>query len=165
MAISAIAKAFPDGTILLKDGTGTPISVTVQFEDGDFKVSGLQQGELSISKYEDRGVFYSARKTKQVYPQVSFTAHFTDLSDGTNKTLPDAVLKQGAFSGGVSTLVTTAGDVWCLDTVFTVTGTALGDSADHVCTLTKVHWSIDISEGDPSKFSMTGEVLGAITMT
>jgi hypothetical protein len=165
MAISTVAKNFRDGSLVLSDATGSPISVTVQYTGGDFSVSGLRQANKDINKYLDRGDFFSARKTNQVFPTFSFTAIFTDLTDGSEKTLVDACLKTGAFAAGVSTLGANA-DVWALKAVFTVEGTDLGDSADHVITLNDcVISDVSISEGDPDTFSISGELLGTITMT
>lgn len=165
MAISAVAKNFRDGALTLEDGTGSPITCVVQYENGDFSLANLKQGGKEVNKYEDRGDFFSARKTSTAYPSFSFTAIFTDLSDNSDKTLVDACLKLGSFSAGVSTLGADA-DVWSLKAVFTVAGTSLGDSANHVITLNDcVFTDVSISEGDPDSFSISGEVLGAVTMS
>ena len=96
MAISAVVKNFRDGTILIEDGTTpTPISVTVQYEAGDFSISGLSESNTEVTTYLDRGDLGSVRKTSRTFPTFSFSAHMTDLSDATNKTLWDAVNKIG----------------------------------------------------------------------
>lgn len=165
MAISAVAKNFRDGLITISDDTGgTPLSVSVQYENGDFSISGLMEGQAAITQYLDRGTFYSARKTTQNFPQFSFTAHFTDLADGTDPTLFDLANKTGAWASAVSTLGTNA-DVMTYDVSFTVEGTDHGDSADHVLTLADCHLSIDLAEGDPNTFTITGTVMGAIAGT
>jgi hypothetical protein len=165
MAISSVAKNFRDGTITLEDGTGSPITCVVSYENGDFSLANLKEGGKEINRYEDRGDFFSARKTTTAYPSFSFTAIFTDLSDGSEKTLVDACLKQGAFAAGVSTLGANA-DVWALKLTFVVEGTNFGDASDHICILNNcVFTDVSISEGDPDSFSISGEVLGSVTMT
>lgn len=164
MPISAVVKNFRDGTILIEDGTGTPISLTVQYEAGDFSISGLNESNTEATTYLDRGELGSVRKTSRTFPTFSFTAHMTDLSDATNKTLWDAVNKTGAFSAAVST-GGTASDVYMLKVTFTVEGTNFGDSADHVMVLNNCHLALDFSEGDPNSFSLSGTVYGAITAT
>lgn len=165
MAISSIVKNFRDGTIVINDGTSpTPLTLTVQFETGDFSISGLNQGNYEITKYLDRGDLGSIRKTNRSFPTGSFTAHMTDLSDGTDRLLWDAVNKTGAWASAVSTLGSTA-DVFALQIVLSVEGTNFGDSADHVLTLNNCHCSIDFAEGDPNSFTLNFEVLGAITAT
>jgi hypothetical protein len=164
MAVSSVVKNFRDGTILIEDGTGTPLAVTVQFEAGDFSISGLNQGNIEATTYLDRGDLGSVRKTSRTFPTFSFSAHMTDLSDATDKLLYDAVNKTGAFASAVST-GGTASDVYMLKVTFTVEGTNFGDSADHVMILNNCHLSLDLSEGDPNSFSISGTVYGAITAT
>ena len=164
MAVSSVVKNFRDGTILIEDGTGTPLAVTVQYEAGDFSISGLNQSNTEATTYLDRGELGSVRKTSRTFPTFSFSAHMTDLSDNTDKLLWDAVNKTGAFASAVST-GGTASDVYMLKVTFTVEGTNFGDSADHVMILNNCHLSIDFAEGDPNSFTLNGTVYGAITAT
>lgn len=165
MSVSTVIKNFRDGTIVINDGTSpTPLTLTVQFETGDFSISGLNQGNYEITKYLDRGDLGSIRKTNRSFPTGSFTAHMTDLSDGTDRLLWDAVNKTGAWASAVSTLGSTA-DVYALQIVLTVEGTNFGDSADHVLTLGNCHCSISFAEGDPNSFTLDFEVLGTIAAT
>ena len=164
MAISAVVKNFRDGTILIEDGTGTPLAVTVQYEAGDFSITGLNESNTDATTYLDRGELGSVRKTNRTFPTFSFSAHMTDLSDATNKTLWDVVNKTGAFAAAVSTGGTSS-DVYMLKVTFTVEGTNFGDSADHVLVLNNCHLALDFSEGDPNSFSLSGTVYGAITAT
>lgn len=164
MAVSAVVKNFRDGVILVEDGTGTPLAVTVQYEAGDFSISGLNQSNTEATTYLDRGELGSVRKTSRTFPTFSFSAHMTDLSDNTDKLLWDAVNKTGAFAAAVST-GGTASDVYMLKVTFTVEGTNFGDSADHVMILNNCHLSIDFAEGDPNSFTLNGTVYGAITAT
>jgi hypothetical protein len=165
MAISSVVKNFRDGTILVEDGTTpTPISLTVQYEAGDFSLTGLNEGNIDSTTYLDRGDLGSVRKTNRTFPTGSFTAHFTDLSDATNKTLYDMVTKGGAWATGISTI--TGSDVWGVKVTWTIEGTNFGDPTDHVLTMTGVHFTgIDVSEGDPNSYSLNFTVYGAITAT
>lgn len=173
MAISAITKNSIDGALVLTDNSGTPKTLTLKYTGGDLKVSGLRAANRITTVYKDRGIIYAARATEQAMPNVSFTAHFTDLSDVANRTLHDMALKYNSMSAGVSTLGSTAngqtalaGDVWTIDGVWTVTGIALGDPSDHTLSLYKIMpTSFDISEGTPNTFSLTGEVLGVWAST
>lgn len=164
MAVSSVVKNFRDGTILIEDGTGTPLAVTVQYEAGDFSISGLNQSNTEATTYLDRGELGSVRKTSRTFPTFSFSAHMTDLSDNTDKLLWDAVNKTGAFASAVST-GGTASDVYMLKVTFTVEGSNFGDSADHLLVLNNCHLSIDFAEGDPNSFTLNGTVYGAITAT
>jgi len=162
MPISSIVKNFRDGTIVIKDGTGTPIALTVEFEAGDFAISSLSaNSNTETTTYLDRGSLGSVRLTNQTFPTWSFTAHMTDLSDATNKTLWDAVNKTGTFAAAVSTI--TNSDVYGLDVVISIEGSNLGDPTDHVLTLVGNRLSIDFAEGDPNSFTVNGTTYGSIT--
>jgi hypothetical protein len=164
MPLSSVVKNYRDGLITLASGGGSPITLTVQYENGDFSLTGSNQGNYDITKYLDRGDLGSVRKTARSFPTGSFSAHLTELSDATNLTLWDAVNRTGAFAAAVSTLGANA-DVYTLNIVLTIEGTQFGDATDHVLTVNDCRCSIDVSEGDPDSFSLSFEVLGTITAT
>ena len=164
MAISSVAKNFRDGQLAIEDGAGSPLTVTVQYEDGNFSASGFTEGLKDIAKYEDRGAFYSARHTKRVYPSGSFAAHLTDIADGTEKTLFDLANKTGAWAAATSTLGANA-EVMTYKITWTVEGTDHGDTGDHTLVLDDCRLSCDISEGDPSTITISFECMGAVTAT
>lgn len=162
MPISSVVKNFRDGTITISDGTTpTPLTMTVQFEAGDFALSGLSQGNTEATTYLDRGVLGSVRLSSQTFSQLSFSAHMTDLSDGTNKTLYDAVTKTGAWATAISTIP--GSDVFGLTVKIVIEGTNFADPTDHELTCVGVHLALDFAEGDPNSFSLTGTVYGTIT--
>ena len=162
MAISSVVKNFRDGTITLKDGTGTPLTLTVLYENGDFSASGFNQGNYEKNVYLDRGEFGSLRKTNRSFPTFTFSAYMSDLSDGTNQNLFDIINKLGAYAAAVSTLGASA-DVFTLHVVLAVEGTNYGDASDHTLTLNDCVTAIDFAEGDPNKFTVTGTCYGTIT--
>jgi hypothetical protein len=165
MAISSTIKNFRDGVLLIGDGTTpTPIDITIQYEAGDFSIDGLNEGLVETTAYLDRGVFATLRKGNASFPTFTFSAHFTDLSDSTSKTIYDVVRKTGAFASAVSTLGANA-DAMTYKLTWTCEGTNFGDSADHVLVLNDCRLSVSIAEGDPTSFSVSGTVYGAITAT
>ena len=89
-----------DGTIVIQDNTGTPIVVTVAFEDGDFSFDELAEGYVDTIVLKDRGTPYTMRKSEGQTPGFTFTAHATDFTDGTEKTLMDVCLKKGTRPTG-----------------------------------------------------------------
>ena len=164
MSASAVIKNFRDGTIKLDDGTTpTPITLTVSLDAGDFSISGVSQGNTEATTYLDRGELGSVRLTNRSFPTFSFSAHMADLSDASDKLLWNAINKDGAWSGALSTI--TAGDVYGLKVTLTIEGSNFGDGADHVLVLNGCHMSIDFAEGDPNSFTINGTVYGAITAT
>lgn len=165
MAISSVVKNFRNGTILIEDGTTpTALDLTVQYEAGDFSATGFSADQAEITTYLDRGSLGSVRKTNQTFPTFSFTAQITDLSDGTEETIPDILLKQGAFASAVSTLGANA-DAYAVKITWTIEGTDLGDASDHVLVLDDCVCTIDAAEGDPDTFTINGTCYGSITWT
>ena len=166
MAESTVIKNFRDGTILIEDATaGTVLDYTVAYEVGDFSLSGQNQGNYEHSVYLDRGEFAGVRKANRKFPTCSFSVHFRDLSDGTSETLPDMLLKAGAFSAAVSTLGANA-DVDARKITWTIEGTDLGDASDHVYVLDDfVVDDVSIAEGDPTTINVSGTVYGTPAAT
>lgn len=164
MAMSTVIKNFRDGTLVFADNTGTPLTMPIVYEAGDFSIDNLNEGLVETTAYLDRGEFATLRKTNRVFPSFSFTAHMTDISDATDKLLYDLARKTGAFASAVSTLGANA-DAMTYKLTFTVEGTNFGDSADHTLILNDCRITLSFSEGDPNSFSVAGIVYGAITAT
>ncbi len=161
---NSIVKNFRDGQIILKDGTGTPIAVTIEFEAGDFSISGLSaNSNTEVTTYLDRGSLGSVRLTSQTFPTWSFSAHMVEFSDAVTKTLWDAVNKTGTFAAAVSTI--TNSDVYGLDCVINIEGTTLGEATDHTLTLVGNRITLDFAEGDPNSFTINGTCFGSISAT
>jgi hypothetical protein len=161
---NSIVKNFRDGQIILKDGTGTPIAVTIEWESGDFSISGLSaNANTEVTTYLDRGSLGSVRLTSQSFPTWSFTCHMVEFSDAVTKTVWDAVNKTGTFAAAISTI--TNSDVYGLDCVINIEGTTLGEATDHTLTLVGNRITLDFSEGDPNSFTINGTCFGSISAT
>jgi len=161
MPASSVIKNMSDGTITLKDGTGTPLSVTVKFDNGDFSVDGLKAKLRETNPYQHRGVLSSVRHTTRTFPTGTFTCSMSEFTSATANSVSDAVLKNGAFAAAVSTLGANA-DVYTLDIVITEEGTTFGDSLDHSFTLEDCEISMAYNEGDPNTFSLSFTCYGVV---
>lgn len=164
MAVSTQMKNNTGGAILLKDGTGTPVTLNLTCDRGDYAISGLGPKLNEVVKMERRGKFVTAAYAGRKYPSVSFTCYLTGFTAAAAEgPVSDFVLKRGAYSSNISTLGT--GRPYTIDIGYTVEGTEFGDSADHSfitedCLLTD--WSFGES-ADGSTITLTFDVLGAIT--
>lgn len=164
MPISTVVKNFRDGQLVFSDATTpSPLALTVQFEAGDFSISGLNEGLVETTTYLDRGEFGTLRKTSRTFPSGSFTAHFTDLSDVASATLYDLARWTGFFAAGVSSLGAASDAKTYKTLVWTCEGTNFGDAADHLLTLSDVRvTSVDIAEGDPTSYTINFVVYGTV---
>tara|TARA_R110000824_G_C14806383_1_gene635048 strand:+ start:73 stop:582 length:510 start_codon:yes stop_codon:yes gene_type:complete len=169
MAHSTVVKNFRDGSLLIEDGTGTPLAFTVIYEAGDFSISGLVQGQKETTVYLDRGDLGSLRHTNQTFPSGSFSMHMTDLSDASYGTALDLMLQRnkyapGSGTPGVSTLGANS-EVYTVKLTLTIEGSDHGDDSDHTIVLDDCLCSVDAAEGDGNSLSVSFTCYGSITLT
>lgn len=147
-----------DGAIVLSDNTGTPITITVAYEDGDLQVSGLEQAYMEVQVIESRGTPYAARNVRYKPIEFSFTAHLVGTVDATDSSLLAALLKLGTtpWASATSMLATAKGDAYMLKVAWTAERTNFGGTADASLTLKYCRLSVDMSEGVPGKLSVKG---------
>ena len=153
MAVSTVIKHFTDGTIELADGTGTPVTLTVPFSQGDFSISGVQESQKAVNVYQSRGTLHSLRLGEKTFVSGSFSAMLADVSDASAGNLLDFIQKANAYSGNTST--SSNGDVYTIKITLTIEGTDLGDSADHTIVLDDCACTADVSEGEPDSISIS----------
>jgi hypothetical protein len=158
VALNSVPIIPRDGQLVISDNSGTPITLTVQYEDGDFSAGSFRQSNMSTQSFRDRGEFYAHRKVQEEEIEFSFSAHATDFTDATEKCLIDAFCKTGAFASGVSKLGSSA-DVWAVQIVFTAEQTNYGAGSDGTITLTYCIGEVKFSEGLPGKFEISGRAV------
>lgn len=160
MALSNIIKTGLDaGTIVLKDGTATPLEATLRFDHGNLTISGVEPGQRAVVPIQSRGVLRSLRKGERTFPTGSVTLYVTEFSETGTGTILDLLYgKAGTpYASRVSTTAT-KGDVMTFDMVLTEEGTDYGDSADHDLTWEDVHFTYDYaqqSEGNTITLNFT----------
>lgn len=163
MAYSSVPMVPRDGTLTGEDSTGgTPKSITIQYEDGDFSIDAVEEGYMNATFLKDRGMDYAVRKTDEQEVNFTFTCHATCFSSATDATPLDIALKTGSFAAGVSAMGASA-DAWLTKWTFTVEGTNYGLAADHVLTMSKVRISAAFSEGVPGKWTIKGKIFSPST--
>lgn len=164
MPASEIIKHFTDGSVTVKDGTATAVTLTVPFTAGDVAISGIAADALgrATNAYETRGVLVGLRRGAREYPTFSMSVMVADLSDSSNTTILDFIRKKGAYAANKST-TEAKGDVYTIDIVLTIEGTDLGDATDHTFTLEDVDCRADFSEGEPNTLTINGTIYGTVT--
>jgi hypothetical protein len=161
--VGGSVRNFEHGTLTLRDGSPTPVTLTLAFERGDFAFSGLSAALNETAKVERRGQFVTAVHGARVYPTVSWSAWLADLTVASAPSSAlDFLLRSGAYASNTSTLG--SGRPYAIDIIWDIEGTDLGASADD-----QVVWNdcLPILEGteaaDGNTISCSCEVLGAIT--
>ncbi len=167
MATSSVVKNFSDGTLTIADATGTPISCTARFVNGDLKIDGLKAKLRETNAYQSRGAYTSVRYTARKPVSGSFSVQLSEFSSASANDVLDAFLKTGAFTAGVSKLGASA-EVWAVDVTFAIEGTNHGDSGDHTITIGSCEGECSIAEGDPNTINVSfvsyGTVSGNLTL-
>lgn len=155
MALISVPFMPQDGTIAIEDATGTPISLTVQYEAGDLQIDGFQHDDKSIIPLYDRGQIFGLRQEQDEPISFSFSAIATDITDGTEKTLIDCFRSTGAFASAVSTLGANA-EVQTRKLTWTGEQTDFGAGADSTIVFDYVHAKVTFQEGSPAQFNISG---------
>lgn len=145
-----------DGVLTFADSTGSPITFAVVYEEGDFSISGIEEGDYEIEIFYDRHEPYSARKVRKKIYEWSFTAHLVAFTDSTGNML-DVVRFAGAFSAAISTGGATArGDAKLIQLTWAAERTDYGGTADGSWVLKYNRITADIQEGIPTTITISG---------
>ncbi|MCP4915429.1 MAG: hypothetical protein GY913_00770 [Proteobacteria bacterium] len=166
MALSTVVKAFGAGSLTLSDGTGTPVTLAVTFDKGDFSASGFEEGLRSVAPAESRGIFKGLYYGDRGYIEGSFTVMHTQFAEGSGTGTPqEFCLNIGAYAANISTggSVTDTASPYTIDMIFTIEGTDYGDGADSTFTLTHCRCKYDFAEGQPDMGTFSFTSYGAPT--
>ena len=166
MAYSIIPKTVRDGKLELIDGTGSPVTMTIAYEDGNFTFA--QPNKYSELVIMDRGDITTIRKQDEQTITGSFSFFFRQFTDGSEAgSARDFINKTGNYAANTSTGLTGVPyvEMYCIDIKYTAEGTDLGDSADHTVTLSKCVCSLDFAEGSPSAFTLNFTCYGGAAVT
>jgi hypothetical protein len=155
MAVSTIVKTKRDGTLTIKDGTGTPLELVIAYEQGDLNISIPGP---TVNAYLDRGQFGATPALRYGDDQPitgTFTAYLRHPTDASDEVLLDLLTQSGQIgTNWVSTLGANA-EVAAYTLVFAIAGLSLGDSANYSITCNHCVFSGSVGEGDPNSISVS----------
>lgn len=164
MAYSNLPKTRRDGSLTLRDGTGTPVELTISFEEGAFSMDTPKEAQTVI---RDRGIISTVRKgDSEPSASGSFTAFFRQFTDGAEAgSLVDFVNQTGHYASNVSTGLsgTPFVEFYCIDIEYMANAMPLGDDSKHLATLSKCVCTVSFTEGDPSSFTVNFTCYGGVT--
>jgi hypothetical protein len=162
VSASQVLKTARDGQLTIIDGTGSPNTLIVQFEDGDFSFSDDKAERIVM---RDRGAIVGLRKGDDSVPSFSFSVYMREFMDSSAVTIIDVIEGTNGASGWLTTGV--AGfEQTLFDIEMEVEGTAHGDAGDHQLTMTRCFLNWDFAEAkEGNKITITGEVYGTVSRT
>ena len=145
-------------SVVVKDGTGTPITATLGPGPGDLTFGSLEEANTAAIKILNRGDFQELVYGEDNEIPFSITCHM--VGDQTGESISDAVMKTGNFASAVTK--DPGGVVYALDLV--VTGTRGAVTA--VYTLSNCRLKLDWSESlDGNKLSISGVCYSGCAIT
>jgi hypothetical protein len=155
------------GVLRIADGTGTPVTLTSTFDQGNMSLGPLE-ARLNVSTpLQRRGAFKSLIRGERIFPDFSMTFWVGNLVGSTAVapgTALEMVFGKGAYSANVSTLG--ANREYTVDIRLTVEGTNWGDAADEMIDMEDVVCTITFQESiEGNTITITGKVLGAVVLT
>ena len=141
-----------DGTLEIFDGAGTPLNLSVEYTDGDFKGPPFMQDQADVQAFESRGDIYAVVKVGRKPQTFSFSAHVTSADGLTSSSVDcvlDAVRKTGLWASATST-GSNFGNAHMLRVKWTCGSTGF------IVDLKKCTLQASVEEGMPNKLSVEG---------
>ena len=161
MAYSTAPKVRRDGVIKLRDGTSpTPISLTVDYEEGNFS---FEQTKSDRTIIRDRGTIKSVRRGDDQPITGSFTIYMRQFTSSSAGSVLDFINKTGSYAANVSASSAVSTDEYAINIVFEVDGDAVGDSdGDTLATFDTCICTASFSEGDPNTITVSFECFNGL---
>ena len=161
MAFSTVPKVRRDGTITLKDGGSATLAIAYEEGNLTFEITKADQTVI-----RDRGVITTVRKgDQQPAATGSFSAYMREFADQTNAgSLVDFINKTNNYSGNTSATGSVYVEEYCINIEYDVSGTSLGDDANHKATLSQCICTVSFTEGDPSMFNISFTCYGGVVL-
>lgn len=161
MAYSTAPKVRRDGVIKLRDGTTpTPISLTVDYEEGNFS---FEQTKSDRTIIRDRGTIKSVRRGDDQPITGSFTIYMRQFTSASAGSVLDFINKTGSYAANVSSSSAVSTDEYAINIIFEVDGDAVGDSdGDTLATFDTCICVASFSEGDPNTITVSFECFNGL---
>lgn len=166
MAYSTVPKMRRDGKITLKDGAGSPETLEVAYEEGNFTFTPTKAAQVIIR--DIHAITNVRRGDEEPAASGSFSIFLREFTDSAQAgSVLDFVNKTGHYASNISTGASGTPQIeeYCIDIEYTVEGTDLGDDADHTATITKCICDVVYTEGDPSTLAINFVSFGSLSYT
>lgn len=164
MSLSTTVKTTGDGSLILSDGTGTPLTLAVRFSNGDVNVGGLTNSLRDVTTIVARQKTIGLRKGAPVYPTIAFSCYLTDLGEATSGTILNWEGKTSPYASRIKTH--SIGDLDTYNVKLTIEGTDHGDAADQSINCKDVHGTWTFTEEDGgNKAAFSGVIYGDVVLT
>ena len=169
MGYSTIPKVRRDGSITLKDGTSSTVSLLVAYEEGALSFDLAKPADQTVIR--DRGTIVTVRKgDDQPSATGSFTAFMRQFTSSSAGSILDFINKTAGSAYAANESVarydkgrTPVLEEYAIDIEYDVEGSDFGDTdGDHKAILKSCICTASFSEGDPSSFTINFTCYGGV---
>lgn len=144
MAVSTITRNLRDGALVIKDGTGSPQSITITLDEGDLTWTERK----NTIEVKDRGALDHTRPGDAESVLLSFSAKWTQLADVATGGATLQLYEFLTFASGAGIVSTSpAGEQDTLTFEFTITDPA-GNASEKITFTLVYRETVSLSEGD-----------------
>lgn len=166
-AESSFMKSDIHGALSFLDGTGTPVTLALAYDQGNLECGPLADFLNELVKFTRRGKKVSFAHGERFFPTIKFSCLLGNVV-GSSAVAPgtptEFATAKGAYSANLSTLGT--GRPITVGVKLTIEGTNFGDAQDEIFQANDCRLKMNFSEGsDGDKVSFEGEVLGTVVVT
>ena len=166
MAVDTLAHTINNAAVVLADGTGTPVTLTLT-NDTSVTLDGLSGRALNdVSHFQRRGSHYASAHTQRIYPTITIEfIHSGFVGSGAEPGSPmEFATFQGTYAANVSTVSVGTRGVKTIDIQLTLEGSDYGGTDGTIsCTDCALKSMTPYTDGEPSTYSMTFDVTGEVT--
>lgn len=159
MAVPDLPITCRDGDLKFEDGSGTPITYTLDFEEGNLGFDNLKFKQRERIVLFDRDDVAAVRLGRRNVVPFKFTCYPKAMSDASVKLMNDLIHRTGAFAAAVSTKGANE-EVILYKLTFTMNRTNFGGSVNSTVTALYVAVDASLSEepGGFTKLECSGEI-------
>lgn len=165
-AESVQGKNFVQGTMTFLDATGTPITLVLALDHGNFSWDVIAEELNEEVIGQRRGKFAWLGRGERIFPAWSITAYCGNIVGATALTAgtpTEFVTKKGFYAANVSTLG--ASRKCTIDAKLTIEGTQWGDTADETVTFEDSVCKVAFQEAaEGNIITITGRTLGSVVV-
>ena len=148
MGVTNLVRNLRDGQLVISDGTGTPLTLTLALDNGDLSWSSPE----SDVQIKDRGNLDHVRDGDQEAIELSFSSMWTNLVNaseaGASAGSANVLYEMIENEGSTYTSVAQAGEKYQLKYAFTVTDPAAGANTELIEFNSVYKQNLECSEGD-----------------
>lgn len=164
MAESDVVIMGRDCTVTLIDGTGTPVTMELEYEDGTASFQGLGAEQAEVVPIIIRGELKSLRKGAPTFPTFTLNLVANGLTEAVKNQVLDFIHGTGAYASNLSQDGQYA-DVHTVGVKLTIERSDHNEGSDQHLTLSRCHVTADLQIGDPGRITISGTCYGGYSRT